>query len=209
MEVKIKGNKKINSYLILESITILVVILVIILPLINITYASEGGDDMAKELKLEIELEKEAYKVGESIHFKCRIENVAKKTIRLCPIKLDDILVYLDHENKKRKYPLSPKIMVSYAHSKKDIIILQPGESHEFGWLMFDNVYLMETVRKLVIGKYDLNTKYRSLSDDYYHIKIWTGELQSNTVRLDVINDDKEEDTKENANKTDSAQTHH
>ena len=152
---------------------------------INISYGygkhNEGKKHMNGQLELEIELDKEAYRVEESIKVKCSIKNVSKDTVYLPPPLFMNLIVYLKYQE-GQEVPFGPKVLFSEIVKKEDIIKLQPNESYRFERIVSKELYFMPNK----VGQVELFVLYRNKTEGMEEIKLWTGELKSNVVKFEI-----------------------
>lgn len=137
---------------------------------------------MNGQLKLEIELDKQIYKVEEPILIKCKISNLSQSLVNLHPILFMDLLVCLKYEDGKKVVPFGPIILLKELIRKEGIIKLEPEQSYSFVRRVDKERYLMPNK----IGRYELYALYSNIIKEFEEIKLWVGELKSNVVKFEI-----------------------
>lgn len=158
--------------------------------LINISCASSNNlipnkEDiiqMSNILKLNIELNKQVYSLEEPIVIQCTIINLENNTINLKPILFMDLEIHLKYENEKEIVPFGPKVLLKELLRGEDIIKLESGRSYSFSKTIDKKIYVMPSK----FGRYELFAIYRNLTKELERIKLWTGEIKSNTVEFEI-----------------------
>lgn len=163
------------------------IILTFVFTAANISCASlkankEDFVDTPQLLQLEIGINKQEYKLEESIILKCNITNLGETTINLKPILFMDIEIHLKYRNEEGVLPFGPKVLLNELLRKEDVIKLNPRDSYSFIRTIDKRNYLIPNK----VGQYELYVIYRNLMNELGGIKLWTGEVKSNTVMFEI-----------------------
>jgi len=137
---------------------------------------------MSEILKLEIEIDKHVYSIGQPITVQCTIINFGKNTIKLKPILFNDLEIYLKYGEDGESVPFGPIILLKELIRKSGIIKIGPEQPHSFIRTINEKAYVMPTR----IGKYELYIVYQNRMDNLEKIKLWTGEVKSNIVKFEI-----------------------
>ncbi len=145
---------------------------------------SEGHQEKGIKLRFTIEMENDFYKVGDPLTLNCKLRNMASKTIFLEPILFSHIAYYLNPLDKYevlRLYPL--KFPGHESAFEEDIIKLPPGENYEFKRTLYKDHFSLPTERYRFNFFVVLTKGIKEIDG----VKLWTGELKSNTVEVEII----------------------
>lgn len=142
----------------------------------------EDISPMSEKLKLEIELDKQLYKIEDPIIIKCNISNLGHDSINLHPILFMDLLINLKYQDSPEVMPFGPKILLKELIRKEDIIKLDPGEIYSFKRTVSKDTYIMPSKA----GHYEFYVTYSNLVKELGGIKLWVGEIKSNTVKFEI-----------------------
>lgn len=148
----------------------------------NLRKIREDISAMKEQLRLEIELDKQVYKVEEPIIIKCKITNLGQNSINLHPFLFMDLLVNLKYKDSSEIVPFGPKILLKELIKKDDIVKLKSGEFYSLKRTVSKETYIMPSK----VGYYELYVVYRNVVDELDRIKLWTGEIRSNIVQLEI-----------------------
>jgi len=167
----------------MKSLNILTILsLVFTLLLIAPVYSQ----DTSQDLILTLEIDKESFKIDESIWVTSKIINISDHTIALPKYILWNELIL-------KRGNATPEILTAdgpIITRKEDFIILKPGEFHKrkFDLTKIESFKLnAETWNFQTIEAYGVPSgSYTSL-----HPQEWTGTLKSNTIRF-IIQNEKE-----------------
>jgi hypothetical protein len=147
----------------------------------NVDFDKERAVNMGEPLKLAIELSKRNYTLDESITVKCRIENLQGEEVNL-KLLSSDISVYLRYEADKTFSRWDSLMLPRELLNEGSIKKIGSGESYYLEEVISKETYPMPKKS----GKYELYAMYRNGMKKLKGIKLWLGEVRSNTIEFEI-----------------------
>lgn len=148
----------------------------------NVVFGKERVVSMDESLKLTVDLNKKNYVFEEPITIKCKIENLKEEVVNLKLLLSSDISVYLRHKEEQAFSRwdsfLLPRELLNKSSIKKIVL----GEPYYFEEVISKDTHTMPKKS----GKYELYIMYQNGMKNLKGIKLWVGEIKSNTVEFEV-----------------------